>query len=122
MRLAGADSGAMARRRLAIGGYVRVAAVSQARPRSALGAQIAQVQAIAEAAGIELSGIVEDSGESALNMSRPGLLQVLAAAADGRIDMLVVEDMYRLARDPDDLRRILDSFRSSGVVVMHGGM
>ena len=111
----------MARRHLAIG-YVRGASVSQACPRSALDAQIAQVQAIAEAVDVELIGIVEDSGESALNMSRTGLLKVLAAADEGHIDVVIVEDLFRIARDPEDLRRILDSFSSRGVVVMHGAM
>ncbi|MGC9999902.1 MAG: recombinase family protein [Bryobacteraceae bacterium] len=115
------DSGAMARRQLAIG-YVRVASVSQVCPRFALDGQIAQVQAIAEAVDVELIGIIEDSGESALNMNRTGLLKVLAAANEGHIDVVIVEDLFRLARDPEDLRHILDSFSSRGVVVMHGRM
>lgn len=106
-------------RKLAIG-YVRVASVSQASPRSALDAQIAQVRALAEGAGKELGEIVADSGESALNLERPGLLKVLAAVAEGRIDTVIVGDLDRLARDPEDLRRILDSLSSSGVVVLHG--
>ena len=81
---------------------------------------MARVQSIAKAGGIELIEIAEDNGESALDMRRPGLSRVLAAAAERRIGVVVVEDLARLARDPDDLQYILDSLRSSGVVVMHG--
>jgi DNA invertase Pin-like site-specific DNA recombinase len=112
------DSGATATRRLAIG-YVRVASVSQASPRSALDAQIAQVRAIAEAAGIELGEIVEDLGASAHNLKRPGLLKVLTAAAEGHIDVVIVGDLDRLARDPGHLSGILDSLSARGVLVMH---
>jgi DNA invertase Pin-like site-specific DNA recombinase len=96
--------------------------VSQTCPRSALDAQIAKVRTLAEAAGKELKEIVEDSGESALKLERPALLKVLAAVAESRVDSVIVGDLDRLARDPEDLRRIQDSFSSSGVVVLHGLM
>ena len=110
---------AKARGRRAIG-YVRVASVSQADPRSALEAQAAHVQAIAKAEGVELIGIVEDSGQSALDMSRQGLEKVLGAASEHGIEVLIVADVARLARDPEDLRRVLDSLTSNGVVVIYG--
>ena len=62
------------------------------------------------------------SGGSALNLNRPGVLKVLAAAAEGRIDLVIVEDLYRLARDPKDLRGILDMLSSRGIIVMRGDM
>jgi len=96
-------AGGPLRRRSAIG-YVRVASVPQAHPRSALEAQIARVQGIAKDEGIELIEIAEDNGESAFDMTRPGLLRVLAAAAEGGIGVVIVEDLARLARDPDCLR------------------
>ena len=103
-------------------GYIRVASIPQAAPRPAVDAQIARVQAIADAGAVELSGIVDDSGTSGLDMSRPGLLRVLAAVAEGRIDVVIVEDLIRLARDPEDLQGFLDSFTSRGVTVIHGDM
>jgi DNA invertase Pin-like site-specific DNA recombinase len=112
-------SGATPRRRRAVG-YVRVASLSQADPRSALDGQAARVQAIARDRGLELIGIVEDGGKSAFDMSREGLNAILAAAAARRFDVVIVRDWARLARDPDDLQHILDSLAAGGVAVVHG--
>ncbi|HEU0141474.1 MAG TPA: recombinase family protein, partial [Bryobacteraceae bacterium] len=64
--------------------------------------------------------IVDDSGKSALDMSRQGLRDILAAATERRMEVLIVEDCARLARDPEDLQRILDSLAADGVIVVHG--
>jgi site-specific DNA recombinase len=99
-------------RRVAIG-YVRVAAEGQSR--SCLDAQAAQVRAIADAEGIELVGVVGDSGKSAHNLNRPGLLILLAAVAAGEVNTVIVPDLSRLARNPRDLRRLLKLFDSRGI-------
>ena len=109
---------AEARGRRAIG-YVRVASISQADPRSALDAQAARIKAFATAEGLELIGIIEDNGKSALDMTREGLTEILAAAAERRVDVVIVQDWARLARDPDDLQDILDSLAAGGVIVVH---
>ena len=98
-------------------GYVRVA--SHSDPRSALETQAARIKAFATAERLELIGIVEDGGKSALDMSREGLNEVLAAAAGRRVDVVIVQDWARLARNPDDLQRILDSLAACGVLVAH---
>ena len=96
-------------------GYVRVAAVPQANPRSGLDAQIGTVRAVANAGRIELVHVFEDLGESADNLKRPGLLALLAAVAAGYANLIIVPDLTRLARDPGDLRRLMDSFARRGV-------
>lgn len=111
-------SGAKPRRRRAVG-YVRVACLSQADPRSPMEAQAARIKAIAASEGLELIGIVDDSGKSALDLSRVGLNAILAAASQRRFDVVIVRDWARLARDPDDLQRILDSLAAGGVIVVH---
>lgn len=110
---------AKARGRRAIG-YVRVAPISQADRTSALEAQTARIKAIATEEGLELIGIVEDSGKSAFDMNREGLNAILAAAAARRFEVVIVRDWARLARDPDDLQRILDALAAGGVIVVHG--
>jgi DNA invertase Pin-like site-specific DNA recombinase len=107
-----------ARGRRAIG-YVRVASISQADPRSAMEAQAARIKAYAAAKGLELIGIVDDSGKSALDMSRAGLRAIVAAAAGRRFDIVIVQDCSRLARDLDDLQWILDSLAAGGVIVVY---
>src|SRR5437870_11911213 len=101
--------------RVAIG-YVRVAAELQSG--SCLHDQAAQVRAIAVAEGIVLVGVVGDSGKSAHNLNRPGLLTLLAAVAAGEVNTVIVTDLSRLARNPQDLRRLLKLFDSRGIVLV----
>src|SRR2546422_10640016 len=96
-----------ARHRVAIG-YVRVAAELQSG--SCLHDQAAQVRAVADAEGIELVGVVGDSGKSAHNLNRPGLLTLLAAIAAGGGNKVIVPDISRLGRHPPDLLRRLQLF------------
>jgi len=96
-------------------GYVRVAAVSQADPRSGLDAQAATIRAFAKAERIELAGVFEDAGQSARNRWRPGLLALMAAVGAGHANLIIVPDLTRLARDLGDLLRLMDSFARQGV-------
>ena len=95
--------------------YVRVAAFSQAAPRSRLDAQAATIRRFADAAGIKLVRIFEDLGESAHNMRRPGLLALLAAVNAGSADVVLVADLSRLARNMDVLHRLIRFFDRRGV-------
>jgi site-specific DNA recombinase len=109
------DSGTIAQRKLAIG-YVRVAAELQSG--SCLDDQTAQIRAMADAEGIELVGVAADSGESAHNLNRPGLLTLLAAVAAGEVNTVIIRDLSRLARNPQDLRRLLKLFDSRGIALV----
>jgi DNA invertase Pin-like site-specific DNA recombinase len=101
-------------RRVAIG-YARVAAVSQRAPRAGLDAQAAKIQARARAEGITCVEVIEDSGESALNLKRPGLKRLFRALDAGPISVVITADLSRLARDMSDLRRLLSRFARRGV-------
>jgi hypothetical protein len=59
-------------------------------------------------------GWPQANGRSALDMSRDGPKEILAAAAERQIDLVIIEDWARLARDPDDLQRILDLLAAGG--------
>jgi DNA invertase Pin-like site-specific DNA recombinase len=96
-------------------GYVRVAAGGQSL--SCLDDQAAQVRAITGSKGIELVGVVGDIGKSAHDFNRPGLLILLAARA-GDVNTVIVPDLSRLARNPQDLRRLLKLFDSRGIALV----
>jgi DNA invertase Pin-like site-specific DNA recombinase len=96
-------------------GYVRVAACPPEGPRQRLDAQTATIRTLAEAQGIELDRVFEDAGESAHNLKRPGLVALLAAVNAGRVDLILVPDLSRLARDPGDLHRLLDVLGRRGI-------
>jgi DNA invertase Pin-like site-specific DNA recombinase len=96
-------------------GYIRVAAPEQANPRRGLDAQAAKIRAVVNASGMELVRVFEDSGESAHNMRRPGLLALLAAVEAGLMDVVIVPDLSRLARDAEHLQRLRESLGRHGV-------
>jgi len=70
---------------------------------------------VAEAVGIELVSVFEDAGQSAHNTRRPGLLALLAAVDGGRVTVIIVPDLTRLARDAGVLQHLRDSLARRGV-------
>ena len=91
-----------------------MAAPEQANPRRGLDAQVAAIRSVAEAAGIELLLVFEDSGLSAHNARRPGLLALLAAVEAGLVDVVIVPDLSRLARDAEHLQRLRETLAKHG--------
>lgn len=87
----------------------------QASPGPGLDAQSCALRPVAKAAGIELLRVFEDSGVSANNLQRPGLLALLAAVEAGIADMVIVPDLSRLARDADHLQRLRETLDRHGV-------
>ena len=73
------------------------------------------VRETAQVGGFELLQIIEDAGESAHNLQRPGLSALMAAVDAGGADVVIVPDVSRLARDAGNLRRLLDFLEGRGV-------
>lgn len=72
----------------------------------------------ARSEGLRLVGIIEDAGESAHNLRRPGLARLFAAIDDCAIGTVIVPGLARLARSPDNLARLLDRLARRGVVLL----
>ncbi|MEN6451480.1 MAG: recombinase family protein, partial [Thermoguttaceae bacterium] len=81
-------------------GYVRVSTADQNTAR--------------QLDGIELDKVVTDNA-SGKDANRPGLVELLGYVRDG--DELVIHSMDRLARNVDDLRRIVAELTARGVRV-----
>ena len=64
----------------------------------ALAVQQAGLEVYAEAHGFEIVGITAEQA-GGLDLFRRGLAEVSGAAADGKIDLLLVADLSRLGRD-----------------------
>lgn len=94
-----------------------MAAISQASPRQ-LKAQCARVRAKAKSEGLCLVGIIEEAGESAHNLRRPGLARLFAALGDCAIGAIIVPDLSRLARNLDDLAGLLKRLARRGVLLL----
>ena len=91
-------------------GYVRVAAASQTAARSSVDIQAAKIRARARSEGIDLVGIIEDNGESAHDLKRPGLTKLFSILGSQPIRLVIVADLSRLARNLADLCHLLRRF------------
>lgn len=65
--------------------------------------QIAKVRAHVAGRGGDLALIFRDDAVSGAVRERPGLLALVRAVEDGRVDVVVCEDLGRLSRDVEDL-------------------
>jgi len=72
----------------------------------------------ARAEGIDLIGIIEDSGESAHNLKRPGLVELFRILDARRIRFVITANLSRLARNLHDLCRLLRRFARRRVVLI----
>ncbi len=63
---------------------------------------------------VALPGFYDDGGFSGGNMERPGLVQLMADVADGRVDVIVVYKVDRLTRSLADFARIVDVLDKAG--------
>ncbi|MCB1350390.1 MAG: recombinase family protein [Maritimibacter sp.] len=80
--------------------------------------QRASAEAFAAARGWSIVATFCDAGFSANRIARPGLNAMLAAARSGAFDVLVVEDLHRLARQPEMLAVMLRTICNAGVEVV----
>jgi DNA invertase Pin-like site-specific DNA recombinase len=76
------------------------------------------VRSKARSEGLRLIGIIEDAGESAHNLRRPGLVRLFEVLDDCAIGAVIVPDLARLARNPDHLTRLLERLAGRGVVLL----
>ena len=94
--------------------YARVAAAAQTGTR-ALEQQVERLRAYAQARSwaVAPDHVYRDEGVSGLRLERPGLDRLRAAIAAGEIDIVLVSDPDRLARDDTALFQILDECERS---------
>lgn len=96
-------------------GYIRVSTEKQADFGVSLEAQANKVRAMAEVQGAELAEIISDGGESAKNLSRPGMERLLSLVDSGQVDAVIIAKLDRLTRSVKDLAELLARFERRGV-------
>ena len=89
-------------------GYVRVSTEEQSRDGVSLKAQRAKLTGYAELYELKLVRIIEDAGESAKSLKRPGLQELLALLRKGEADGLVIAKLDRLTRSIADWQVLID--------------
>ena len=99
-------------------GYVRVSTEEQAESGLSLAHQRAKVEAYCIATDLELVAVVEDAGESAKSLNRPGVQKVIEAVKAGEVAAVVILKLYRLTRSIRDLGTLVDLFDKTGAALV----
>jgi site-specific DNA recombinase len=98
-----------ARAETLVDGYARVSTDEQARAGASLANQVEKIRLFAELHELRLVKVIEDPGESAKSLERPGVQEALDDLARGRVDGLVVAKLDRLTRSLGDWVRLIES-------------
>jgi DNA invertase Pin-like site-specific DNA recombinase len=96
--------------------YVRYS--SDHQRAASIADQLALLTRLAEARGLPAPAVYEDAAISGTHTHRPGLQRLLADAAEGQVDVLLIEDLSRLARDLGDTDRLVKRLAFDGVRIL----
>lgn len=91
-------------------GYIRVSTEEQATGGISLAAQRDKLEAYAKLYDLELVAVLEDAGQSAKTLNRPGLQAALAMLRRGEADGLIIAKLDRLTRSVADWQYLIDEF------------
>ena len=99
-------------------GYARVSTERQADQGVSLAAQKQRIEAMAIVQGATLLEVIVDGGESAKNLNRPGLQQILSLIQAGKVQAVIVAKLDRLTRSVKDLCGLLELFEKRNVALI----
>lgn len=91
-------------------GYIRVSKEKQAQDGTSLEAQRAKIEGFAQLYDYDLVAIIEDPGESAKTLDRPGLQRVLSMLDNGEASGVIVAKLDRLTRSVADLADLIEGW------------
>lgn len=90
--------------------YARVSTTDQADNGVSLEAQTTKLAAYASLYDLTIVETIEDAGESAKSLNRPGLQRALAMLRKGEADGLVIVKLDRLTRSVADWQSLIDGY------------
>jgi site-specific DNA recombinase len=90
-------------------GYIRVSTEDQKDRGSSLVAQETKIRAYALGLGIVLIEVIDDGGESARSLDRPGIRRALGMLMGGQAAGLIVANLDRLTRNLGDLVGLVET-------------
>jgi site-specific DNA recombinase len=90
--------------------YARVSTQEQAKSGVSLPAQAEKLAAYAALYSLEIVELIQDAGESAKSLRRPGLQRALAMLKRGEADGLLIYKLDRLSRKLRDWNALIDGF------------
>ena len=99
-------------------GYTRVSTDKQADKGVSLDAQLEKIRAMAVVQGAEVLDVIQDAGESAKSLQRPGMARLLAMVDAGEVQVVIIAKLDRLTRSVKDLADLLERFTKHGVALV----
>ena len=94
--------------------YVRVSTRGQVRSGYSLAQQLEALREYATRVGYEVLEEVTDLGESGVSLERPGMDRVRDLVATGGVSVVLVQDLDRLAREPEHYHFLRHEFEEKG--------
>jgi DNA invertase Pin-like site-specific DNA recombinase len=91
-------------------GYTRVSTDEQAATGVSLAAQAEKLSAYAALYGLQIVEMIEDAGQSAKSLKRPGLQRALQLLKAGHADGLLIAKLDRLSRSVKDWNALIDRY------------
>ena len=96
-------------------GYIRVSTSEQADSGLSRAAQRKKIEAQATLSDLTLVDVLQDVGESAKDLHRPALADLLNRIDTGQIACVIVAKLDRLTRSTKDLADLLSTFKEKQV-------
>lgn len=90
-------------------GYVRVSTSEQAESGLSLEAQRKKIEAQATLSDLELVDVLQDAGESAKDLHRPAMTDLLNRIDSGQVDCIIVAKLDRLTRSLKDINDLIET-------------
>jgi len=99
-------------------GYALVSTERQADQGVSLDAQKKRIEAMAVVQNATLLEVIVEGGESAKNLNRPGLQQILSLIQAGKVQAVIVAKLDRLTRSVKDLCGLLELLEKRNVALI----
>jgi site-specific DNA recombinase len=99
-------------------GYTRVSTSEQAADGVSLAAQQAKIDAYAVVKDWSLAELIQDAGQSAKSLARPGMQRLLSLVDAGHVDVVIIAKLDRLTRSVSDLDKLMKLFARKGVALV----
>jgi site-specific DNA recombinase len=99
-------------------GYTRVSTDEQSKDGISLGMQARKITSYSDVKDWTVGELIQDEGQSAKSLNRPGMQRLLALVETGDIGAVVVYKLDRLTRSVADLDRLVKLFERKGTALV----
>jgi site-specific DNA recombinase len=99
-------------------GYTRVSTAEQATDGVSLDMQARKIASYCDVKDWTVDEVISDEGESAKNLNRPGVAQLIDMVEAGEVATVLVYKLDRLTRSVADLDRLVKLFDRKGVALV----